>query len=259
MTVSRAEHGKPDLCDQATSIRPAIHTYLYVKPAVDFLAALLLLIVLSPVMFVAGLVVKLTSRGPAIYRQTRVGLHGRLFRIYKLRTMTADAEAASGPVWCTGNDPRVTRVGRFLRRTHIDEFPQLFNVLRGEMSLIGPRPERPEFVTQLERRLPHYRDRLNVKPGITGLAQVSLPPDTDVASVRDKLLHDLFYVHSLGLGLDLRLLAATAWGFLRDLVTEAKKSERGMLHSPGFTEYVRGIVGSDSALFADHGEHTVLA
>ena len=124
--------------------------------------------------------------------------------------MIHDCERLTGARWAAARDPRITLVGRFLRRTHIDELPQLWNVLRGEMSLVGPRPERPEFVPQLEKVIPRYRERLLVPPGVTGLAQVQLPPDTDLASVRRKLAYDLYYVKRLSWWLDLRILFATA-------------------------------------------------
>jgi lipopolysaccharide/colanic/teichoic acid biosynthesis glycosyltransferase len=155
------------------------------------------------------MLVRLTSKGPAFYTQTRVGQGGRLFTILKLRTMRHNCEALSGPRWSLPGDPRITPVGWLLRKTHLDELPQLLNVLRGEMSLIGPRPERPEFVPQLEKELPAYRQRLNVRPGVTGLAQVLLPPDSDIESVRRKLTHDLFYIRELTPWLDLRLLLCT--------------------------------------------------
>ena len=119
-------------------------------------------------------------------------------------------ESLTGARWAVPGDPRITPVGRFLRRTHLDELPQLWNVLRGDMSLIGPRPERPEFVPQLEHAIPYYRERLTVRPGVTGLAQVQLPPDTDLDSVRVKLAYDLYYARNLGLWLDLRVCFATA-------------------------------------------------
>jgi lipopolysaccharide/colanic/teichoic acid biosynthesis glycosyltransferase len=155
--------------------------------------------------------VKLTSRGPAFYSQFRLGLNGRPFRIYKIRTMRQDAERHSGACWSTRGDPRVTLLGRFLRKTHLDELPQLWNVLRGDMSLVGPRPERPEFVPTLERAIPGYRDRLLVRPGVTGLAQVRLEADTDLDSVRRKLLYDLEYVRTVSLWLDVRLVICTAF------------------------------------------------
>jgi lipopolysaccharide/colanic/teichoic acid biosynthesis glycosyltransferase len=150
----------------------------------QFWAAVILAILTLPVLLMAMMLVRLTSPGPAIYRQTRVGLHGRLFRLLKIRTMNVDAEASTGAVWTTSlEDPRITPVGRVLRWTHIDELPQLWNVLRGEMALVGPRPERPEFTGMLAQSLPGYLERLVVRPGVTGLAQVNLPADSDVESV----------------------------------------------------------------------------
>ena len=180
------------------------------KHAADFALALALSAFALPAVALAALLVKLTSRGPALYTQTRVGEDGRLFTIYKLRTMVHECEALTGPRWSLPGDPRVTALGRFLRASHLDELPQLLNVLRGEMSLIGPRPERPEFVPELERALPGYWQRLTVRPGVTGLAQVQLPPDSDVTSVRRKLAHDLYYIERLGPWLDLRILFCTA-------------------------------------------------
>jgi lipopolysaccharide/colanic/teichoic acid biosynthesis glycosyltransferase len=124
--------------------------------------------------------------------------------------MYHNCEWRSGPLWSQVGDPRVTSLGRFLRRTHLDELPQLWNVLKGEMSLVGPRPERPEYVPALSQAIPHYRERLNVRPGVTGLAQVQLPPDTNLNDVRRKLDYDLYYLQHLGLWLDLRILLATA-------------------------------------------------
>jgi lipopolysaccharide/colanic/teichoic acid biosynthesis glycosyltransferase len=164
----------------------------------------------APVIGLGALLVKLTSRGPAFYTQIRLGRHGRSYTIYKLRSMRHNCEKDSGPCWSKKGDTRVTPVGRFLRRTHIDELPQLWNVLRGDMSLVGPRPERPEFVPHLEEAMPFYRSRLLVRPGVTGLAQVQLPPDTDLASVRRKLAYDLYYVRYRNPWLDFRLLLATA-------------------------------------------------
>jgi lipopolysaccharide/colanic/teichoic acid biosynthesis glycosyltransferase len=193
---------------------PRTGRYAASKAAVDFILAALLLLPALPLIALATALVKLTSRGPAFYCQTRLGRGGRPFRIYKVRTMAHDCERLTGPRWATPGDPRVTPVGRLLRVTHLDELPQLFNVLRGEMSLVGPRPERPEFVAQLERAIPHYRERMAVRPGVTGLAQVQLPPDTDLAGVGQKLACDLYYVRRLSLWLDLRILLSTAAGVL---------------------------------------------
>jgi lipopolysaccharide/colanic/teichoic acid biosynthesis glycosyltransferase len=172
-------------------------------------------VLLVPGLLLIGLLVvlvRITSRGPGIYRQKRVGKDGQRFMMYKIRTMRHDAEAGSGPVWTHMQDPRVTLVGKVLRKLHLDELPQLFNVLKGEMSLVGPRPERPEFVHVLTAALPAYRNRLVVKPGVTGLAQINLPPDTDLVSVQRKLVLDCEYIERGGLWLDVRLMLCT---FLR--------------------------------------------
>lgn len=183
--------------------------YLPVKAAAEFAFAVTLLVIALPVIGALALLVKLTSRGPAFYRQTRVGQYGQHFNIVKLRTMVDKCESLTGPRWCIPGDPRVTRLGQILRATHLDELPQLFNVLRGDMSIIGPRPERPEFLPKLERALPGYRNRLLVRPGVTGLAQVQLPPDTDLESVRRKLRFDLYYVEHMSFALDVRILLCT--------------------------------------------------
>ncbi len=192
-------------------ILPPRGWYTGCKSAIDFVLAALIAVPALPVILLAALAVRLTSRGPAFYSQTRIGLGGRPFTIWKIRTMTHRCEDATGARWCVPGDSRVTAVGWFLRKSHIDELPQLWNVLCGEMSLIGPRPERPEFFPELERALPMYRQRLAVKPGVAGLAQVQLPPDTDIDSVRRKLSHDLFYIRHMSAWLDVRLVVCTAF------------------------------------------------
>lgn len=179
------------------------------KVLLDRLLAMLLLIPGLPIIGLVIVLVRLTSRGPGIYRQVRVGRCGRTFHIYKVRTMYVDAEGRTGAVWTQDNDPRITPLGRLLRKSHLDELPQLFNVLRGDMSLVGPRPERPEFVGVLAHHIPGYGNRLAALPGITGLAQINLPPDTDLDSVRRKQVLDLEYVRTASLWLDLRLLLCT--------------------------------------------------
>lgn len=185
------------------------------KDVVDFLLGLIFLLLIAPVMLLAALLVKLTSSGPAFYSQTRIGKNGKPFTILKLRTMYHNCESTSGPRWSTPGDSRITPLGRLLRRAHIDEFPQLWNVVRGDMALVGPRPERPEFIPSLTKALPHYPGRLLVRPGMTGLAQVQLPADSDLESVRRKLAYDLYYVRHVGLWLDLRILAGTLCYLLR--------------------------------------------
>lgn len=184
------------------------------KHYLDFVLALVLLVLTSPLILIAALLVKLMSRGPVIYSQVRVGKEGQLFTIYKMRTMIHNCESGTGARWCVPGDARITPVGQFLRKTHLDELPQLWNILRGEMSLVGPRPERPEFVVKLRAALPAYSDRLTVRPGLTGLAQLQLPPDTDLDSVRRKLAYDLEYVRHYSLWLDLRLIVGTAFKVL---------------------------------------------
>jgi lipopolysaccharide/colanic/teichoic acid biosynthesis glycosyltransferase len=196
--------------DPLESRAPDATAYFLVKRLCDGVAALCLLVLTAPLIGLAMLLVKLTSRGPGLYSQTRLGRRGRPFAIFKIRTMAHKCESLTGARWCTPGDKRVTPVGRWLRAAHIDELPQLWNVLRGEMSLVGPRPERPEFVPQLEQAIARYRERLLVLPGVTGLAQVQLPPDTDLNSVRAKLAYDLHYVRHLGFWLDVRICWATA-------------------------------------------------
>jgi lipopolysaccharide/colanic/teichoic acid biosynthesis glycosyltransferase len=183
--------------------------YLVVKRCLDYVLCAMLAVASAPILLLAMLVVRLTSRGPATYTQTRVGYGGRTFTIYKIRTMIHNCESLTGPRWSEPGDPRVTPVGNILRKFHIDELPQLLNVFKGEMSLVGPRPERPEFVTKLAREIPHYQARHAVFPGITGLAQLFLPPDTEVAHVERKLVYDLHYARNAGLLLDLRVIFAT--------------------------------------------------
>lgn len=184
--------------------------YSAAKRTFDILGGLLLGLVLVPVMIVAAIAIAITSPGPIFYTQTRLGRLGKPFVIWKLRTMRHRCEDQSGVQWSVKGDKRITFVGKILRRLHIDEFPQLFNVLKGDMSLVGPRPERPEFFPILEKSVPNYAKRLLVKPGVTGMAQVYLPPDEDVTSVRLKQIFDLHYIRSVGFWLDVRLMFATA-------------------------------------------------
>ncbi|MCI0380015.1 MAG: sugar transferase [Gemmataceae bacterium] len=183
--------------------------YARCRRGLEILAALVLLILTVPLWALTALGIKLTSPGPVIYTQMRIGRKGKPFVILKLRTMIDNCESLTGPRWCMPDDPRITWFGWFLRKSHLDELPQLINVLRGDMSLVGPRPERPEFVAELERELPGYQGRHAVLPGITGLAQVQLPPDMDIDTVRRKLRYDLHYVRHIGFWMDLKLLTCT--------------------------------------------------
>jgi len=182
---------------------------LVAKRAFDIILALLALLVVSPVLAVLALVVKLTSRGPVLFRQERMGMDGRTFPILKFRTMRTDAEV-SGAVMAQAGDPRRTRVGAFLRASSLDELPQLFNVLRGDMSLVGPRPERPVFIEEFKRRIPKYHLRHKVKAGITGWAQIhGLRGQT---SIEKRIEYDLYYIENWSLGLDVKILVRTALG-----------------------------------------------
>jgi sugar transferase (PEP-CTERM system associated) len=179
------------------------------KRTLDTVIAVVLLVLLMPVMLVTALLVKLTSRGPALYHQVRVGQHGREFVIHKFRSMRVDAEAKTGAVWAQQNDPRVTIFGRVMRKTRLDELPQLWNVLRGELSFVGPRPERPEFVAQLTEQIPFYGLRHYVKPGVTGWAQVRYTYGASVEDALEKLQYDLFYIKHLSIPFDFYILFET--------------------------------------------------
>jgi lipopolysaccharide/colanic/teichoic acid biosynthesis glycosyltransferase len=173
---------------------------------IDVIGSSLAILLLTPVLLTTAIAVKLTSEGPIIYHQLRCSKHGKLFRIYKLRSMRVGAEKDK-PVWAVGNDPRCTPIGNFLRRTCLDELVQFFNVLKGDLSLVGPRPERPYFIQQFKKKLPTYLERLNVKAGMTGWAQVhGLNGDT---SVEERLKYDLFYVQNWSLLFDLKILLLT--------------------------------------------------
>ena len=185
--------------------------WLITKRTCDIVAAVCGLVLSFPLTAITALLVKLESPGdPVFYHQERVGLNGATFIIHKFRTMRSDAEARTGPVWSAGDsDPRITRVGRFLRKTRLDEVPQLWNVLRGDMSLIGPRPERPQFVEQLTQQIPFYGQRHVVKPGVTGWAQVRYTYGASVEDAMAKLQYDLYYIKNMSLALDLFVLFST--------------------------------------------------
>jgi exopolysaccharide biosynthesis polyprenyl glycosylphosphotransferase len=179
------------------------------KRALDLVVASVMFVVLLPVMAIVALAVRLSSPGPALYHQKRVGLNGEIFLVHKFRSMRTDAEAKTGAVWAKANDTRVTKVGRFLRRTRLDEIPQLWNVLRGDMSLVGPRPERPEFVAELTEKIPFYGFRHVVRPGLTGWAQVKYTYGASVEDALEKLQYDLFYIKHLGISFDIFVMLST--------------------------------------------------
>jgi sugar transferase (PEP-CTERM system associated) len=177
-----------------------------IRRALDVGLSLLGLILSAPVMAAAALSIKMASPGPVLFRQARVGKDGKVFMLYKFRSMSVNAEQLTGPVWASEDDPRITRVGRLLRKIRLDETPQMFNVLRGDMSFIGPRPERPVFVNQLKEQIPFYVLRFAVKPGITGWAQVKYPYGSTVQDALEKLQYDLYYIKNMSILLDLLIL-----------------------------------------------------
>ncbi len=178
----------------------------------DLLVSLTMFLLFLPSWILIAIAIKLDSPGTVLYSQERVGKNGRIFRIFKFRSMRSDAEKYAGPQLASRNDPRITRVGRILRKTRLDELPQLINVIIGDMSLIGPRPERPYFVEKYKREIPFYVNRLKVKPGVTGLAQVETGYDETIEDVRQKLKYDLYYIdHYDSLWLNIKILVKTVW------------------------------------------------
>ena len=172
----------------------------FIKRLIDLLLSLFSLVVLTPLFIIVSILIKLTSKGNIIFVQKRIGLNGKSFYIHKFRTMFIDSEVTSGPVWATRNDPRITFLGNILRKTRIDEFPQLFDVLIGNMSIVGPRPERKFFINKLKEKFPYYIRRLNVRPGITGWAQVMGSYDTNLDNVKHKLELDFYYIENISFG-----------------------------------------------------------
>jgi lipopolysaccharide/colanic/teichoic acid biosynthesis glycosyltransferase len=229
--IDLAERGAPGF-RAAVEDRPRSLAH---KNVADRIVAILALLLLSPLLLAVAAAIRLSSTGPIVYRQVRIGMNrrtsfrpagraspyydvydrrtldlpGRPFIIYKFRTMVDRAEDGLGPIWAQKHDPRVTRVGRLLRRLRLDELPQLFNVLKGDMSIVGPRPERPTFIRDLVEEIPEYALRLRVKPGITGLAQVNQAYDTCIADVREKVRYDLEYVRHLSAWNDAKILVRT--------------------------------------------------
>ena len=179
------------------------------KRLFDISASLLLLALTAPIIVLFAILIKLESKGPAFYRQIRVGLFGQNFSILKLRSMRQDAEIDGKAVWASEDDPRITRIGKFIRKVRIDELPQAWSVLRGDMSFVGPRPERPEFVEELETQMRYYAERHMVKPGITGWAQINYPYGASIEDARHKLEYDLYYAKNYTPFLDLLILLQT--------------------------------------------------
>ncbi|MEW6506535.1 MAG: sugar transferase [Bacteroidota bacterium] len=181
------------------------------KRLMDILLSFVLIVVTFPITLITSMAVKLESKGPVFYRQERMGMNGKIFRIVKFRTMVKDAEKHTGPVWSTKDDPRITKVGKLLRKIRIDEIPQVYNVLKGDMSFVGPRPERPFFVEKLSHEIPLYKRRLKVRPGITGWAQIKHKYDETIEDVKVKLRYDLFYIENISLRMDFKILFRTVF------------------------------------------------
>ncbi len=184
------------------------------KRLTDIFASLIILFFSSPLWVLISIAIKLDSHGPVVYSQERVGKDGEIFKMHKFRSMRADAEKNSGPVWAPQNDNRVTKVGRFLRNTRLDEIPQFINVLDGDMSLVGPRPERPFFVEKLSKEIPLYHRRLKVRPGITGWAQIKQGYDRSIDDVRSKVRYDLFYIENMSFRMDIKIILYTFYVML---------------------------------------------
>ncbi len=181
------------------------------KRVMDILLSLILLLLTAPVTIATAVAIKINSKGPVFYRQERSGLNGKSFRILKFRTMYVDAEKNTGPVWSTKDDPRITKVGKYIRKFRLDEIPQAYNVLKGDMSFVGPRPERPFFVEKLSQEIPLYRRRLKVRPGITGWAQVKHKYDETIEDVKVKLRYDLYYIENMSLRMDFKIIIRTVF------------------------------------------------
>ena len=179
------------------------------KRLIDIFISAFFLLILSPFLIITVILIKSTSRGSIFYTQKRLGKNGKVFKVIKFRSMVQDAEKKSGPTWADKDDPRVTAIGRFMRGVRLDEVPQFINVLKNDMSIVGPRPERPFFVEQLKKEIPYYSRRLSVKPGITGWAQVKHTYDTSIEDVKTKLQYDFYYIENMSLSLDFRIMANT--------------------------------------------------
>ncbi len=181
------------------------------KRLMDIFISFLILIVSSPVILLTSIAIKIDSEGPIFFKQERLGQNGKLFNVHKFRSMIKDAEKYSGPVWSQKDDPRVTRMGKIIRRFRIDEIPQMYNVLKGEMSLVGPRPERAFFVEKLSQEIPYYKRRLKVRPGVTGWAQIKHKYDETIEDVKIKLRYDLFYIENMSIRMDFKILLRTVF------------------------------------------------
>ena len=197
-------------------VNPNLNTFYnkYLKRILDLIIAIPCFMIFLPIWLIISIVIKLDSSGPVLYKQKRIGENNTTFTIRKFRSMFYDAEKDSGPVWAADEDPRITRAGAWLRRFRLDEIPQLVNVVKGEMSIVGPRPERPFFIDKLMQEFPFYYRRHKVRPGITGWSQIKQPYDRDIDDVRKKLKFDFYYIENLSFSLDVKILASTIWVML---------------------------------------------
>ena len=197
-------------------VNPNLNTFynIYLKRVIDLIISIPCLMIFLPFWGIISIMIKLDSSGPVLYKQDRIGENNTTFTIRKFRSMHYDAEKDSGPVWATDEDPRITRIGAWLRRFRLDEIPQLINVIKGEMSIVGPRPERPFFIDKLMQEFPFYYRRHKVRPGITGWSQIKQPYDMDIDDVRKKLKYDFYYIENLSFSLDIKILASTFWVML---------------------------------------------
>jgi lipopolysaccharide/colanic/teichoic acid biosynthesis glycosyltransferase len=238
---------------QDISVAAPISRYFRVKPTVDRMITAALMIVALPLMIVVAVAVLICDGRPVFFRQVRVGKNGRLFRILKFRTMSRNAERQTGAVWSNATDPRVTRLGRWLRCSHLDELPQFLNVLLGQMNIVGPRPERPEFVQTLAAENSDYLKRIQVRPGITGLAQLRLGYDESVSGISKKVECDLDYIRSTTLWNDIMLLATTLPHIARQLIRKwsqdcERQSKTNSAFEPEATYLVSGRASRRPAL-----------
>lgn len=180
-----------------------------IKRLIDIILSFIIIVITSPIMLISAIIIKLDSKGPIFYSQERMGQGGKIFKMYKFRSMVKDAEKLTGPVWSSKDDPRITRAGKILRKFRIDEIPQMINILKGDMSFVGPRPERPYFVEKLSQEIPYYKRRLKVRPGVTGWAQVKHKYDESIEDVKEKLRYDLFYIENMNLRMDFIIIFRT--------------------------------------------------
>ena len=185
------------------------------KRILDIVIALIGIIICIPIWLIIGILIKIDSSGPIFYFQSRLGIKEKLFNIIKFRSMIYNAESDTGPIWSDSKDTRITRLGKILRRLHIDETPQLMNILKGDMSIVGPRPERPFFIKKLKESYPFYGRRLKIRPGVTGWAQINQPFDTNIKDVHQKLKYDFYYIENLSLRLDFHIMLRTVWVIFR--------------------------------------------